>query len=90
MTAICKDCGIDTAPCTGKRGCRHKGRWEYYMVQNELWNAAKMQQVCLCVGCLEKRIGRELTSEDFTDVPINDPSPWDTDRLRMRKSYCPF
>lgn len=27
----------------------------------------------LCVGCLEKRIGRELAKADFTEVPINSP-----------------
>ena len=28
---------MDTMPCTGKRGDRHKGRWEYYMVHDKLW-----------------------------------------------------
>jgi hypothetical protein len=42
MSAICSDCGGDTTPCTGKRGCRHAGRWEYYMVHNEVWARAGM------------------------------------------------
>jgi hypothetical protein len=24
--SLCRDCGTDTAPCSGKRGCRHAGR----------------------------------------------------------------
>lgn len=27
----------------------------------------------LCVSCLENRIGRELTPDDFTDAHLNDP-----------------
>ncbi len=27
--------------------------------------------VFLCVGCLEERLGRRLTSYDFTDAPLN-------------------
>jgi len=36
MSEICFDCGVDTSPCTGKRGCRHAGRWEYYMVRDKV------------------------------------------------------
>lgn len=28
----------------------------------------------ICIGCLERRIGRRLSKEDFTDYPINDLS----------------
>ncbi len=38
----------------------------------------------LCIGCLEKRLGRKLTAEDFTDVPVNN-QPWQqTRRLQKR------
>jgi len=87
MSYICKDCGIDTTPCSGKRGCRHKGRWEHYMVHNTIWKAAGMTDGFLCVGCLEKRIGRVLTPEDFTDFPINNFHPWHTDRLLDRQGH---
>jgi hypothetical protein len=43
MSAICADCGVDTTPCTGKRGCRHVGRWEYYMLRDDVWRAAGME-----------------------------------------------
>ncbi len=82
----CRDCGVDTTPCTGKRGCRHKGTWELYMVNGEVWAAAGMEQGFLCVGCLENRIGRELDSFDFTSAPCNYAHPWDTPRLADRKA----
>lgn len=40
----CFDCGMETAPCTGKRGCRHKGRWEYYVVHDSVWLKAGMSK----------------------------------------------
>ena len=95
MSYICTDCSVDTTPCTGKRGCRHAGRWEHYMVTAEVWAAAGMPAPTvrcygesdgdfLCIGCLEGRLGRTLTRRDFTAAPINDPSPWHTPRLRDR------
>jgi hypothetical protein len=48
------------------------------------WHALDGQEI-LCIGCLEKRIGRTLMSSDFTDAPINDPNDPDiSDRLRDR------
>ena|SRR5713101_9362602 len=94
--APCLDCGTDTAPCTGRRGCRHAGRWEYYMVSDRLWRKALglvddaelgcMEGFYLCVRCLERRLGRKLRPGDFTNAPINEPSPWDTPLLAARKS----
>lgn len=96
MASKCHDCGTDTTPCTAKRGCRHKGRWEYFMVRDKVWAAAGMppSQIrsygetdgdFLCVECLEARLDRRLGPKDFTTAPINEPSPWDTPRLAERK-----
>jgi hypothetical protein len=41
-------------------------------VADEVWAAAAMTALggCLCIGCLENRIGRPLTAADFpVDVP---------------------
>jgi hypothetical protein len=39
----------------------------------------------LCVGCLERRLGRQLTHRDFIDYPINlDPECQRSLRLQMR------
>jgi len=81
--SICVDCGINTSPRTGKRGLRRKGRCESYMVQKAVWEEAGMERDggYLCIGCLERRLGRMLTPRDFTDVPINDLDPSQTKRL---------
>ena len=59
---------------------------EYYSVHDAIWDAAGMQRDdgMLCVGCLEARLGRQLTHADFDDAPINtfDCSPRLRDRLR--------
>lgn len=66
MTAFdysCARCRTDT---------REAG--EYYMVRPEVWDAATGgdRRVLLCVGCVEERLGRQLTPADFTDAPVND------------------
>jgi hypothetical protein len=39
----------------------------------------------LCIGCLETRLGRQLTHEDFTDCPVNlNPAAQRSVRLQMR------
>jgi hypothetical protein len=55
------------------------------MVHAEVWQAAGMGEGYLCIGCLEARLQRRLTQRDFTAALVNEPSPWDTPRLRDRK-----
>jgi hypothetical protein len=40
---------------------------EVYMVHNRIWKAAGVEPMggCLCIGCLERRIGRRLKPKDF-------------------------
>ena len=57
------------------------------MVHDELWAQAGMDKLggCLCVGCLERRIGRRLVPADFKAVPANDPDRMmHSDRLASR------
>ena len=82
MVAPCHDCGIHTIPI-GNRGLPRG--WEDYMVRDEIWQAAGMGEGFLCIGCLEKRLGRELAAGDFTPWPVNNPNPRDTPRLADRK-----
>jgi hypothetical protein len=57
---LCLDCGIDTF------------RDEFYIVDDALWlDANPAGAGMLCVGCHERRLGRELTPDDFTDCPAN-------------------
>ena len=46
------------------------------MVTKEVWAAVMPDdpgdmERFLCIGCLEERLGRRLTSLDFTDAPVN-------------------
>ena len=45
---------------------------EVYTVTPDVWQAAGMEPYggCLCIGCLEKRIGRVLAPRDFPDHPF--------------------
>jgi hypothetical protein len=81
----CADCSIGTYTIG-----------EYYMVKKHVWEQAwagrrkpwhgKIDgQEILCIGCLEKRIGRKLTACDFIDAPVNHIDNWrKSDRLRNR------
>jgi hypothetical protein len=64
------------------------------MVHDDVWIAAAMPKNnpenepgdsgYQCIGCLERRLGRRLTPQDFTSDPVNNPSPYDTPRLFSR------
>jgi hypothetical protein len=58
----CLDCKKDT----------YKLR-EYYMVTNRTWRKANPAIAgMLCIGCLEKRLGRKLSQfKDFIWCPLN-------------------
>ena len=65
---------------------------EFYAVRNEVWKAAGMEPWggCLCVGCLERRIGRRLKPKDFElDHEFNNPGLPRSDRLSDRLGYWP-
>jgi hypothetical protein len=60
---------------------------EVYSVRDVVWQRAGMQSDggCLCIGCLEKRIGRQLKPKDFQrDSPFNSV-PTGTLRLLKRR-----
>lgn len=54
-------------------GQTFNNRTEVYMVHDHVWKAAGMEPYggCLCVGCLEKRIGRQLIPDDFPNQALN-------------------
>lgn len=96
----CVDCGINTAPgmfgreqmeqafALDPKGVKQAidEHSEVYTVKAAIWKAAGMKPDggCLCVGCLERRIGRLLTPNDFKQ---NDPfrSTPSTERLQARR-----
>lgn len=71
----CEDCG----ECTN---CMN----EYYMVHESVWlEANPVDYGMLCIGCLEQRLGRLLTKDDFSAVPLNeDEFSIRSERLKSR------
>ena len=60
--SLCLDCKRDTSEID-----------EYYTLKDEVWAEANPDiDGMLCIACIEKRIGRQLTAADFpSDVPLN-------------------
>jgi hypothetical protein len=48
-------------------------RCEVYTVREAVWKAAGMEPMggCLCIGCLEQRLGRRLKPKDLPRHPFN-------------------
>jgi hypothetical protein len=76
----CNDCGIDTLhiPNTDLpwANCNLQ-RAEWYMVADDVWRTAGgnsrrcRRDGYLCIGCLERRLGRPLRGADFPELPCN-------------------
>jgi hypothetical protein len=97
---LCVDCGVNTAPgipdgpttrvqltLMGKSNSTITRFSELYMVRDVIWAKAGMTDFggCLCVGCLEKRLGRKLKPKDFQpDHPFNQPDFPRSQRLEDR------
>lgn len=65
----CHDCGVEVSSALDG------GEREFYMVLDDVWALTGLEPEggCLCVGCIEARIGRALMRVDFVAVPLNDP-----------------
>lgn len=46
---------------------------DQYMVSNKMWAQVNKGERFLCLDCVESRLGRFLTIEDFTPAKINNP-----------------
>jgi hypothetical protein len=69
----CLDCGVDTVAIN-----------EFYMVTDDVWRAANPSlDGMLCIECLERRLGRTLGPNDFSDAPCNSTFVM-SERLRQR------
>lgn len=46
---------------------------EYYMVTDKVWKKAGFEtsKGIICIDCIEKRLSRKLTKDDFKNVPLN-------------------
>jgi hypothetical protein len=79
----CVDCGRNTGPgapiraeCLAARRAgiprvtrKLQRGHEFFLVRRQIWRKAGMTPWggSLCIGCIEKRIGRRLNSEDFVE-----------------------
>ena len=100
---LCVDCGVNTLPgfASGPElrlayamgadsvTAYFDNNAEVYSVKDAIWEQADMRawNGCLCIGCLEQRLGRRLTPNDFpaSDGGFNRPDMPCTDRLRDRR-----
>jgi hypothetical protein len=95
----CVDCGVNTAPGfpteneilklfdEGKAALAEiTTDSEIFMVGHDLWKNTKMEPWggCLCVRCMEARIGRRLKPDDFTGHTFN-TAPGTPRLLKRRK-----
>jgi len=60
--------------------CKDCGNYDYdmYMVNDDIWREYGNESNTLCMDCLEKRMGRELTKDDFSEykkTPANIHNP---------------
>jgi hypothetical protein len=70
---LCLDCKVDT----GKIG-------EHYMLTDSTWyQIHNSNQGMICLGCVEKRLGRKLVATDFNDSHVNRPQPGKTMSARF-------
>ncbi len=97
---LCIDCGVNTAPGfpSGPLARFYKSRGvrtlrvrvgqdtEIYDLRNSIWRKARMKDFggCLCIGCLEKRLGRKLRPNDFKPDSVVNELPG-TPRLLDRR-----
>jgi hypothetical protein len=97
----CVDCGYNTLPGCPTRAEAEEVyaagnvptmtfdmRSEAYIVHDHVWAKAGMApgySGCLCVGCLEQRIGRRLRPEDFPDHVFNNGGVPCSPRLMERR-----
>lgn len=61
---------------------------EVYTVKPEIWKAAGMEPMggCLCIGCIERGLGRMLTAKDFMPNHPFNTMPG-TERLLERRAW---
>jgi len=68
---ICYQIESEQVFCGG--GCGKKDlEIDYYMIHDELWKKFGCgDEGQMCLSCLEKSMGREVHSSDFTPYPVN-------------------
>ena len=96
----CIDCGMNTFPGAPPRELAEflmnrdgvfpitiSDKCEVYYVRDSVWKKAGMEPYggCLCIGCLERRLGRRLKPKDFIRHVFNGLPG--SARLLQRRKY---
>jgi hypothetical protein len=71
-------------------GCGDDVTDEFFMIHHHLWDEYIRHGGWMCVSCVERRLGRELTRDDFILCPINVTTFRKTDRLLARMGGEPL
>ena len=57
---LCLDCKVDTGKIA-----------EYYLLKDSVWLVANPDYAgMLCIECCERRLGRKLVFDDFSEVSV--------------------
>lgn len=86
MASACVDCGVGTISI-GEWYTVCDTVWELaWRGRRKSWHGKVPGTEVLCIGCLETRLGRTLTADDFKPgAPVNDPDKGNmSPRLRDR------
>jgi len=51
--------------------CSKSTIYEGYMLKDEIWDSVADRNTNLCVDCIEKRLKRKLTKDDFQPIGFN-------------------
>jgi hypothetical protein len=97
---LCIDCGVNTAPGCSTRAeveavpkkrkvvgqMQFNGKSEVYTVRAAVWGKTGLKPFggCLCIGCIEKRLGRKLRPKDFEPYHIFNDMPGTTGLMKRR------
>ena len=83
LESRCLDCHVETSFTERQKND------EWYMIHNHLWLKGNPRGAGkLCIGCLEKRLGRRLTPRDFADCSLTN-FPRGSKRLISRLTGTP-
>lgn len=62
---------------------------EWFTIHDSVWAQTQLRRTdgCLCIGCVERRIGRRLRPEDFASTRNNRPHEMMSNRFLSRLGY---
>ena len=77
---------VDTRNCMA---CEMNLFLEWFTIDDKTWAQIGLARNagCLCIGCLEQRIGRPLCRQDFPSSRNNHPTEYVSDRFLSRLGF---